>query len=191
MRVYSINTGNEKTEAVLKTLAAALGGAQQLSGKEAQESAAVTHFVRGDLVLIGAAAADGRVPDKALGYLTGFQAAGAGAVYVVTEASGDPGDAILELRKSMEDCGFASVAALAAAEAVTAEELAEGAAGVRDKAIYPLAWGDFFVPGRYPYHTPEEYRAEKAQGSGRRSFFASLFGGKKEEAEQKRFCYYR
>lgn len=184
-----------ETKKVLDVLAEQMGGAESVDFTAMDKRYDVYRCQRGDVCLIGVPAKNGRVPAEALGNLMKVKADHAAAILVVTYGQNGYGDALLELRKSMESCGFISVAAAAVMigkdsqgndhpDADDRAQLQEMALKMKEKATWPRKWKDFFVPGRYPYR---DGQAEEGQRDGRnkKSLLASIFGKKKAEPESK------
>lgn len=125
----------------------------------------VYRFERGDVCLIGVPVYGGRVPDVALEHLRQMKADHAAAILVAVYGNRDYDDALLELRKAAEGCGFRVVAAIGAVaehsimrqfasgrpDGQDEKELKEFVGKIREKLNAPKTWRDFFVPGRYPY----------------------------------------
>lgn len=166
MNVYSVYfspTGG--TKKIMDILAGEWKHKVELDLSLPDKNYGMYRFQRGDVCLIGVPSFGGRVPEVALKRLKQIKADHAAAILVVSYGNRAYEDTVLELRKTVESCGFCVVAAVTAvAEHSIMHKYGAGRPDVRDekrlrayaarikkKLLVPKAWKDFFVPGRYPY----------------------------------------
>ena len=159
------------TRRILNILAGELGKPAEMDFSLPGKNYGMYRFEPGDVCFIGVPSFGGRVPGTALENLSKVRANRAAAVVVVSYGNRAYEDALLELRKAMEQRGFRVVAAVAAAarhsimrqygagrpDDSDRRELKAMAEKIRKKLLKPESWKDFFVPGRYPYR---EYRTK-------------------------------
>lgn len=166
MRVYTMSfspTGG--TQKILDILAGELGTPENMDFSLPGKNYGLYRFEPGDVCVVGAPCFGGRIPQAAIENFTKVRARGAAAVVVVSYGNRAYEDALLELRKAMEGCGFKVVAAVAAvAEHSIMRQYGSGRPDHRDlrdlKAmardihrilLKPESWKDYFVPGKFPY----------------------------------------
>lgn len=181
MNVYAMYfspTGS--TKRVVEILAGEFGSWEEMDVSVPGRDYGMYRFEPGDVCLIGVPCFGGRVPAVALENLTRVRARGAAAVAVVSYGNRDYEDALLELRKAMEGCGFKVVAGVAAASRHSIlrqygaarpddgdrRELRAMAEKIQRKLLKPDTWSDFFVPGRYPYRERPVVSLIPKAGSG-------------------------
>ncbi len=166
MRVYTMSfspTGG--TKKILDILAEELGTPEELDFSLPGKNYGMYRFEPGDVCLVGAPCFGGRIPETAIKNFTKTRARDAAAVVVVSYGNRAYEDALLELRKAMEGCGFKVIAAVAAvAEHSIMRQYGQGrpdeedcrdlramARDIRRLLLKPDSWKDFYVPGRFPY----------------------------------------
>lgn len=166
MRAYTMSfspTGG--TKKILDILAEEFGMPEDIDFSLPGKDYGMYRFEPGDVCLVGAPCFGGRIPKAAIENFTKVRAQGAAAVVVVSYGNRAYEDALLELRKAMEGCGFKVVAAVAAvAEHSIMRQYGQGrpddddrrdlrsmAKDIRRILLKPDSWKDFYVPGRFPY----------------------------------------
>lgn len=166
MKVYTMYfSPTGRTKQVAHILAGELGTPMEMDFSIPRKNYGMYRFEPGDVCFVAVPSFGGRVPQAALGNLTKVRAQGAAAVAVVTYGNRAYEDALLELRKAMEGCGFKVVAAVAAVtehsimhqygkgrpDSEDVQVLKAMGGNIGEKLLKPQSWKDFFVPGRYPY----------------------------------------
>lgn len=166
MNVYTMYfspTGG--TKRVAGILAREFGAPEEMDFSLPHNKYDMYRFEPGDVCFAAVPSFGGRAPGRALENLTKVRAKGAAAIVVVSYGNRAYEDALLELRKAMEGCGFRVVAGVAAvAEHSILRQYGAGrpdegdqralkamAGKIREKLLKPETWNDFFMPGRYPY----------------------------------------